>query len=198
MGCSVRSVSCLVECGAGRGDIGYLKNVKDAVDSFVQEAEQFDDLTMLSFKYIGPKGPEGSDATVEELTLEARTENISQVTAFIDERLEARDCSIKAQMQIDVALDELFANIASYAYAPGTGDATIRFSFDEETRTVTIAFLDRGIPFDPLKSADPDVTLSVEEREVGGLGIFLVKKTMDAMEYRYEDGYNIVTIRKVI
>ena len=133
---------------------------------------------------------------MKELTLKAAVENIPQVTAFIDEQLEAVDCAMKAQMQIDVAIDELFGNIAHYAYQGGEGDATVRFEFDSEERMAAITFMDRGVPFDPLKKAEPDVKLSVEDREVGGLGIFLVRKTMDAIEYRYEDGMNVLTIRK--
>ena len=135
---------------------------------------------------------------MKELTLDANLENIAGVTAFIDERLEALDCSMKAQMQIDIAIDELFGNIARYAYGEGRGDATVRFEFDEATRTASITLVDSGMPFDPLEKADPDVTLSAQEREIGGLGIFMVKKTMDKMEYSYENGFNILTIHKRI
>ena len=133
-----------------------------------------------------------------EWTFEAVAENIPQLTELIDGQLEALDCSMKAQMQIDVAVDEIFGNIARYAYGEGRGDATVRFDFDGTSRMASISFMDRGMPFDPLKKADPDVTLSVEEREVGGLGIFLVKKTMDDMKYRYENGMNILTLYKHI
>ena len=135
---------------------------------------------------------------MKELTLAAALENIPAVTSFIDEQLEALDCSMKAQMQIDVAIDELFGNIAHYAYPNGTGSATVRFDYEESTRTASVTFIDSGIPFDPLQKADPDVTLSLNKREVGGLGIFMVKKTMDSLEYRYEEGRNIVTIHKRI
>ena len=135
---------------------------------------------------------------MKELTIAANLESITPVTAFIDEQLESLDCSMKAQMQIDIAIDELFGNIARYAYGEGQGDATVRFDFDEATRTVSITFNDSGMPFDPLEKADPDVTLSAEERRIGGLGIFMVKKTMDKMEYSYENGFNILTIHKRI
>ena len=133
---------------------------------------------------------------MKALTLKATLENIAQATAFIDERLEEIDCPMKAQMQIDVAIDELFGNIARYAYGSGTGDATIQFDFDERARMASITFMDSGVPFDPLEKADPDVTLSAEERAVGGLGIFLVKKTMDNLTYRFENGMNILTLYK--
>ena len=135
---------------------------------------------------------------MKELTLTASLENIPEATAFIDAQLEALDCPMKAQMQIDVAIDELFANIDQYAYAPDVGEARIRFEFDDSSRMASITFIDRGVPFDPLQKSYPDVTLSAEEREAGGLGIFLVKKTMDGMEYRRENGCNILNIRKRI
>ena len=135
---------------------------------------------------------------MKEITLPAIIENISRVTAFVDEQLEALNCPIKAQMQIDIAIDELFGNIAHYAYSSETGRATVRFEFDPNTRTVSISFLDSGIPFDPLAKADPDVNAPTEERGIGGLGIYLVRKTMDRVDYRYADGRNILTIQKRI
>ena len=135
---------------------------------------------------------------MKEMTLAATLENIPVVTAFIDEKLEALGCPMKAQMQIDMAIDELFGNIARYAYAPDAGDVTVRFAFDEAARTASVAFIDAGVPFDPLAQPEPDVTLSVEEREIGGLGIFVVRKTMDAVSYRREGNRNILTIQKRI
>ena len=132
------------------------------------------------------------------MTLPATKENILRMTAFIDEQLKAVACPMKAQMQIDLALDELLGNIAAYAYTAGSGEATVRFDFDDASRTAAITILDRGVPFDPLAKPDPDVTASAEERDAGGLGIYLVRKTMDDMEYRYENGRNVLTIRKRI
>lgn len=121
---------------------------------------------------------------------------IPVVTSFVDEQLEAIDCSMKAQIQIDIAIDELFGNIAHYAYLGGAGDATVRFDFDEAAHMASISFVDNGVPFNPLEQADPDVTLSAEERDVGGLGIFMVKKTMDKLEYSHEKGFNITIVHK--
>ena len=135
---------------------------------------------------------------MKEITLQATIETISVVTAFIDEALEAIGCPVKVQMQIDVAMDELFGNIARYAYAPGQGDATVRFDFDEAARTIVITLIDGGIPFDPLSAETPDISRSAQERQIGGLGIFLVRKTMDGMDYSYRDGKNILTFRKRI
>ena len=133
---------------------------------------------------------------MKELTLAATVENLTQVLAFIDEELEAGGCPPRTGMQIDVAVEELFVNIANYAYRPGTGDATIRFERREAPSCVEITFLDRGVPYDPLTKADPDVSLSAEDREIGGLGIFMVKKSMDDVVYAYRDGQNVLTIRK--
>ena len=131
------------------------------------------------------------------LTIAAIIDNLPAVTAFVDEQLEALNCPLKAQMQIDVAIDEVFSNIAYYAYAPGSGPVTIQVEPRQEPPAVVIRFLDHGIPYDPLSKADPDATLSTEERDVGDLGIYMVKKTMDAMAYVYENGQNILTIEKM-
>ena len=133
-----------------------------------------------------------------ELKVQAAVENIPEVTAFVDGQLEAIDCPMKAQMQIDVAIDELFGNIAHYAYASGTGEATVRFGYDEASQTASITFIDSGAPYNPLEKEDPDVTAPAEKRGIGGLGIFLVKKTMDAMRYERRDGQNWLTIEKRI
>ena len=131
---------------------------------------------------------------MKELSIAATVENIEAVTAFVDEQLEALDCPMKAQMQIDIAIDELFSNIARYAYNPDVGEATVRVEVMEDPLSVVITFIDGGVPYDPLAAADPDTTLSAEEREIGGLGIFMVKKSMDDITYEYKDGKNILSI----
>lgn len=135
---------------------------------------------------------------MKELTIDATIENIAAVTAFVDEQLEQLDCPMKTQIQVDVAIDELFGNIANYAYNPKTGAATVRVEVTENPLAVVLTFIDNGIPYDPLAKADPDVTLSAEEREIGGLGIYMVKKTMDDISYEYRDGKNILRIKKNI
>ena len=135
---------------------------------------------------------------MKELIIEAKRENLTEVQAFVDEQLEEVGCPMAAQISIDIAVEELFVNIASYAYAPGVGSVTIRVEILENPRTVVITFIDSGVPYDPLAKADPDVTLSAEERGIGGLGIFMVKKSMDDMVYEYENGQNILSIKKAI
>lgn len=135
---------------------------------------------------------------MKELSIDATVENIAAVTAFVDERLEALDCPMKTQLQVDVAIDELFGNIAHYAYDPEVGAATVRVEVTSDPLSVVITFIDNGVPYDPLAKADPDVTLSAEEREIGGLGIYMVKKSMDDISYEYKNGQNILRIKKHI
>ena len=185
-----RMLSALNERADGTPE-DILATVRRAVDGFVQEAEQFDDLTMLCLEYRGPQA-----APARELTVDAAVENIPAVTAFVEAQLDAVDYSPKARGQLSMAIDEIVANIAQYAYAPEVGPVTVRFAFDEGTRTATLTFLDKGLPYNPLEKADPDVSLSAEDRPIGGLGIFLVKKTMDGMAYAYKHGQNVLTIQK--
>ena len=132
----------------------------------------------------------------KELTLEATVANIETVTDFVNEQLEALGCPMKAQMQIDVAIDELFGNIAHYAYKSGTGVATVHVLALTKPTGVAITFIDSGKPYNPLKKADPDISLSASEREIGGLGIFMAKKLTDEISYLHQDGKNKLTIVK--
>lgn len=133
---------------------------------------------------------------MKELTVDATIGSIPVITEFVDEQLEQFGCPMKAQAQIDIAIDELFSNIVHYAYHPGTGPATVRVEVMEEPLSVVITFIDQGVPYDPLAKADPDVTLSAEARDIGGLGIYIVKKNMNEITYEYKDGRNILRIRK--
>ncbi len=138
----------------------------------------------------------GDEPGKNDLELEAVDENLEKVQAFVEERLEAAGCPMKAQMQIGVAVEEIFVNIAHYAYAPDKGNATVRVEVSEDPVTVTITFIDQGVPYDPLAQNDPDVTLPAEQRDIGGLGIFLTKQLMDDVNYEYRDGKNILTLKK--
>lgn len=135
---------------------------------------------------------------MRELNIEALVENLDKVISFVDEEVDKLNCSIKVRTQIDVAVEELFVNIAHYAYNPETGPATVRVEVEQDPVAVSITFIDKGVPYDPLSKADPDITLSAEDREIGGLGIFMVKKSMDDIDYEYKDGQNILHIRKLI
>ena len=135
---------------------------------------------------------------MKELTIAATVENIEAVTDFVNQQLEELSCPMKAQMQINIAIDELFSNIAHYSYNPEIGQATVRVEVMENPLAVSITFIDYGVPFDPLSKEDPDLTLSAEERQIGGLGIYMVKESMDEITYEYKDGQNILSIKKCI
>ena len=173
-----------------------LRAVDDAIGVFVGTADQFDDITMLCFEYFGKDAEALMNNSRKEITVTAVPQNVDSVTGFVNAELNAAGCPPKTRAKIDVAIDEIFANVSSYAYAPATGLVTVQFSLEKEPRAAVISFIDRGIPYDPLMAAEPDTTLSADERKIGGLGIFIVKQTMDDMQYRYEDGRNILTIKK--
>ncbi len=132
----------------------------------------------------------------KEFTLAATVENIERVINFVNEQLEQYGCAAKIRTQIDIAIDELFGNIAHYAYHPKTGAATVRVEVLDEPLEVIITMIDNGKPFDPLRTAPPQIHLPAEERKIGGLGIFLVKKSMDDISYEYQNGQNILKIVK--
>ena len=171
-----------------------LAEVKKDVDDFTGDAPQFDDITMLGLRYFGQEV--NKMAETKKLDISAEIKNLDAVLAFVDEQLEKYGCTPKVQMQIDVAVEEIFVNIANYAYNPEIGSAGISVEVQEDPLVVSITFTDNGVPYDPLKKPDPDVTLSAEERQIGGLGIYMVKKSMDDISYNYQDGKNILTIKK--
>ncbi|MBO4750991.1 MAG: SpoIIE family protein phosphatase [Lachnospiraceae bacterium] len=176
-----------------------VEGVRDGVNAFVKDAEQFDDITMLCLEYRGVTENMAEEKPSKDiLTLEATTENLYQVMGFVDERLEAAECMPKAQMQLDLAVEEIFVNVANYAYTPGIGNVTITFELEKASGMAVITFEDSGVPYDPLAKEDPDVTLKAQDREIGGLGVFMVKKNVDDVKYEYRDGKNILTIKKAI
>lgn len=171
-----------------------LHGLKADIDTFTNGAPQFDDITMLVLDY--KKSEEGTDMTEKVFT--AKKETLPEVMAFTEECLESFDCPMKSSIAICVAVEEIFVNIASYAYPDGDGNTTLSFGFDEKERLMTLVIKDNGVPFNPLERAEPDITLSADEREIGGLGIFITKKTMDTVSYTYENGENILTMTKKI
>ena len=108
---------------------------------------------------------------MKSITVEAKIENVDKVTEFVNEVLEEKDCPLKVQMQLDVAIDEIFGNIAYYAYGKGSGNATIQIEMEDNPPKITLIFIDQGTPYNPLENKDPDITLDIEDREIGGLGI---------------------------
>ena len=163
-----------------------LYSIKEDIDSFVKDAPQFDDITMLSLelKLLNGQG-------MKKWKLTPTLESMDQVTAFVEQELEAKDIPMKVIAQINVAVDEIFSNIARYS---GASDATVGVSV--EAGFITLRFADNGRPYNPTETPDPDTTLPAEEREIGGLGIYMVKKSMNSVDYEYCDGLNILTLTK--
>ena len=172
----------------------FLPALKANIDEFVGEAPQFDDITMLMFDYK----PKQGGVNMINKTFPAKIEALSDVLGFVDQTLESYECPMKVQTAICVAIEEVFVNVAHYAYGEGEGDMTLGIGFNAESREIIFRMTDKGTPFDPLKKPDPDITLSAEDREIGGLGIFITKKTMDTVEYAYENSENILTMIKKI
>lgn len=168
-----------------------LKELKKNIDEFVGDAPQFDDITMLMLDYKMTN----DDNTLEKV-FPAKEDALSDVLGFIEEMLDKIGCPTKSTMAICVAIEEVFVNIARYAYGNKDGDVKLAIELSENDNTVIFRISDKGVPFDPLKKPDPDVTLSAEEREIGGLGIFIVKNTMDSVSYSYKNGENILTMTK--
>ena len=133
---------------------------------------------------------------MNEFVIEATRENLPKVISFVNEHLEAADCNMRTQIQIDIAVEELFINIASCAYDPEIGTAVVQVTVTDEPLSVEITFIDNGRQYDPLAKEDPDITLPINKRKKGGLGIFMVKNSMDDIHYEYADGKNILTIKK--
>jgi len=137
------------------------------------------------------------EVDLKSITEEAKIENIAVITDFVNSILEANGCSAKVQMEIDIAIDEIFGNIAYYAYTPKTGEATVQVEIKNFPERLELTFIDKGIPYNPLENKDPDVTLDIEEKKNReGLGIFLVKEMMDEVSYEYADGKNILKLKK--
>ena len=133
---------------------------------------------------------------MRNLIVPADVDHLDEVTAFVDEELEQLDCPMKVQLQIELAIEEIFVNIASYAYKPVEGEAEVRCQVLRDPLRVVIQFLDGGKPYDPLARKDADTSPEALEEREGGLGILLVKKTMDDVQYAYENGKNVLTILK--
>ena len=135
---------------------------------------------------------------MKELTVQAKLENLPAVTDFITSSLEEIDCSMKVIMQIELVIEEIFVNVANYAYTPEVGEVTVCKKFDGEPRAIELTFTDSGVAYNPLEHKDPDTTLSAEDRDIGGLGIFLIKKNVDSIEYERKDDKNILRIKKFV
>ena len=174
-----------------------IHNIHTAIEAFVKEATQFDDITMLCVRYSGSGVDDGKKYSVKR-TVPADVGRLGEVNAFIEKELEKVECPMNDVLNLTLVVEEIFVNIAHYAYDGKAGDAEIGFAFEKETRTVEMSFSDHGIPFDPTSRPAPDTTLRPEQRRIGGLGIHLVKQLMDEVHYEYQGGMNRLTVRKCL
>lgn len=173
-----------------------LESVHTAVNNFANGTEQLDDLTMLCFRYKGTDAHRNDSSG--ELEVEALIDNLHTVLNFVNDRLDEISCAPEARTKLELAVEEIFVNIANYAYPQSNGTATVRVDITSNPLAVIITFIDCGVPYDPLKREDPDTTLPANQREIGGLGIFLAKKSTDDIVYEYKDGRNILTLKKYL
>ena len=135
---------------------------------------------------------------MKEITVEAKIEKLDEVLILVDTILEENDCDMKTQMLVDVSVEEIFVNIAHYAYVDKEGEARVEVDVLDSPKRISITFIDSGVPYNPLAKEDPDITLPAEERPIGGLGIFMVKKNADEISYEYKDGKNVLVFIKNI
>ena len=170
-----------------------IKAVKEDIDEFVDVAPQFDDITMLELVYNGKKDCNYT----KEKEFKADKKELDKVRDFVTNELEKQNCDSKTLNNINLAIEEVFVNIASYSYKEENGTCLLKINYDGN-KTFKFIFEDSGIKFNPLDEKDPDISLKVDERDVGGLGIFLTKKTMDKVDYKYENNKNILTLSKNI
>lgn len=135
---------------------------------------------------------------MKQIEVTATIQNLPKVFDFLQNAFDGIDVTPQTKRQIKMCVEEIYTNIANYAYNPEVGPATVTFSVDDEIKPakITITFSDSGKPYDPLKHEDPDLELSLEETPIGGLGIFLVKETMDKVEYKLKDGKNVLIMEK--
>ncbi len=132
----------------------------------------------------------------KELTLDAVMDNLEEVLSFVDVELEQYECAALVQAVLDLAVEELYTNIASYSYAPETGTCTIKVEITDAPANIIVTFFDHGMPYNPLAKEDPKLDTEISERPIGGLGFFMVKNSMDEVSYEFRDEQNILTIKK--
>ena len=133
---------------------------------------------------------------MNKLTVPAKIENLQRVMDFLSDQLNYIEYAMKSRLQLELSIEEAYVNIVNYAYKSQDGKVVICCDIDEHPLQVTMQFIDCGIPYNPLRNEDPDVSSDLEEKEIGGLGIFLIKKNVDHIAYEHRNGKNILTIQK--
>jgi Serine phosphatase RsbU, regulator of sigma subunit len=164
-----------------------LSKVKSDVQLFMGKEPQADDITMLAFTYKGFTNP-------NSIVLGAKVENYAKLVSWLDKKCNETEISDSNKHKLNIAVEEIFVNISNYAYPPKEGDVEITFKINDSNQ-IEMQFVDTGIPYNPLDKKDPDITLGIKDRPIGGLGIFMVKNYTDEINYSYENGKNILTIK---
>ncbi len=167
-----------------------VKHMKETLDQYVGNNDQFDDITMLCLEF------KGCDSDIISYEFPAEVNNIDAMLDPIISKLEAMNVEHKTVHQIHLSLEELFANVANYAYYPDKGNIHIEFEIKKDPKELVVKIVDEGKPFNPLESEEPDFTTSVQDRKIGGLGLFIVKKTMDDIKYVRDGNKNVLVIKK--
>ncbi len=162
----------------------------DKPDEFVDGTDFAKDLNITAVS------SQGLCAGEDEITILSEISNMSQVTEFINEKLEILQLERKLVLKLDMVVDEILNNILCYGYPDEPGDVTVRVAISSENTKVTMTFIDKGVPYDPLSHEEPVIIHDKDKKKPGGLGLFMVKKTMDEMEYEYKDGCNILIVCK--
>ena len=162
-----------------------LYKVKESLDEFVQEAPQFDDITMLAFCYQG-----NGKGDVSTKRFPAKLEELSRVSDFVEEILRNCNASEKAINQVNIIVDELASNVLRYS-----GSDYLEMSCSVNEKTILLQFKDSGMEYNPLNGPEVDITLSADERQIGGLGVLMVKQMAKSIEYSYENQCNILTVQ---
>ena len=163
-----------------------LQDVRAEIDRFVGDAPQFDDITMLSIRI-----KDDGDALMQWLTLKPELSNLERATEFYEEKLSESGAPVRVVAQVNVIIDEMFSNIVHYS-----GADEVKLGCLIDGTQLKICLRDNGTPFDPTQRPDVDVSIPLNERKIGGMGIYIVKKSVDSMEYKYADGYNELTLKK--
>ena len=169
-----------------------IKKVKEDIDKFTGNVEQFDDITMLELIY---KNNKTDNSIVIQKDFKADARELPNIQEFARKELEKYNCDSEIINKIELVIEEIFANIVNYAYKDKTGNCVLKIQFDNASK-VNFVFEDEGIPFNPLEKKDIDITTPLKDRGIGGYGIFLNKKIMDKVEYKYENNKNILRIIK--
>ncbi len=170
-----------------------LNGVKEDIDAFASGAEQSDDITMLVLRV-----DQNGQSLMKRLSVAARSDQLDAVLRFIERELSDVGCPAKARMRLSLAAEEAFINIARYAYTPEEGDADISLFVSGDPPVATLVFSDGGKPYNPLDRPDPDITRPAGDREIGGLGVYMLKKNVDEAHYRYQGGKNVLTLTKTL